>query len=99
MTHLRLWQFEVAPGNEERFVAAYRSDGDWAKLFETASGFMRTELWRNGDGIYVTADYWESVTSFEAFQASLGEEYRRLDAELADVAGIETFLGGFDLVD
>ncbi len=97
--HLRLWQFEVPPETEERFVAAYQSDGDWARLFATAPGFVRTELWRDGDGIYLTADYWESVLAFEAFQASLGEEYRRLDAELEGIAGIETFLGAFDLVD
>lgn len=99
MTHLRLWKFEVGPENEQRFVAAYRSDGDWAKLFAMSPGFIRTELWRDGDGIYLTADHWQSVTAFEAFQASLGEEYRRLDAELEDVAGIETFLGAFDLAD
>ena len=96
--HVRLWKFEVGPGDEQRFVDAYGGDGDWARLFATAPGFIRTELWRDGDGIYLTADYWESVTAFEAFQASHGEEYRRLDAELEGVAGIETCLGAFDLV-
>ena len=99
MTHLRLWAFEVSEEAEENFVAAYKSDGDWAKLFATAPGFVRTELWRDGDGVYLTADYWESVTAFEAFQASLGNEYRRLDAELEGVAGVETFIGAFNLVD
>ena len=99
MTHLRLWKFEVPPDTEERFLAAYRSGGDWAKLFATAPGFMCTDLWRDGDGIYLTADHWESVTAFEAFQAVLGDDYRRLDAELEGSAGIETFIGAFDLVD
>jgi len=99
MTHVRLWKFEVSEDQEPNFVSAYRSDGEWARLFSSAPGFIRTELWRNGDGIYLTADHWESVTAFEAFQATLGEEYRRLDAELEGVAGIETFLGAFDLVD
>jgi heme-degrading monooxygenase HmoA len=99
MMHVRLWRFEVPEEQEARFVSAYRSDGDWAKLFATAPGFVRTELWRDGDGIYLTADYWDSVMAFETFQATLGEEYRRLDAELEGVAGIETFLGAFDLVD
>jgi heme-degrading monooxygenase HmoA len=98
MTHLRLWRFEVAEATEKQFVAAYGSDGAWARLFANAPGFFRTELWRDGDGIYMTADHWESVTAFEAFQATLGEDYRRLDAALEGVAGIETFLGGFDLV-
>ncbi len=99
MSHVRLWRFEVSPETEDRFVAAYRSDGDWARLFATEPGFIRTELWRDGDGIYLTADYWDSVEVFERFQAGHGDAYRRLDAQLEGVAGIETFLGAFDLVD
>lgn len=99
MTHMRLWKFEVPEKQEAKFVTAYRSDGDWARLFATAPGFVRTELWNEGPGIYLTVDHWESVTAFEAFQANFGEEYRRLDAQLEGVAGIETFLGAFDLVD
>lgn len=98
MTHLRLWQFEVPEDQEDRFVSAYKSDGDWAKLFATAPGFIRTDLWRNGDGFYLTADHWESYEAFERFQASQGDEYRRLDAELEGIAIAETFLGAFDLV-
>ena len=37
-----------------------------------------------------------SEADFDRFQQSLGDEYRRLDAELEDVAGVETFLGAFD---
>lgn len=99
MTHVRLWRFEVPPETEERFLIAYKPDGAWAKLFATAPGFVRTELWRDGDGIYLTADHWVSVEAFERFQAGQGDEYRRLDAELEGIAGIETFLGGYDLVD
>lgn len=99
MTHVRLWTFEVPPETEKRFVKAYRSDGDWARLFAKVPGFIRTDLWRNGDGIYLTGDHWISVTAFEAFQATCGDEYRRLDEALEGVAGIETFVGAFDLVD
>lgn len=99
MTHLRMWKFEVGPEAQEQFVAAYKPDGDWARLFAKAPGFIRCELWRGDDGTYLTADYWESVGDFERFQAAQGEEYQRLDAELEDVAGIETFIGAFDVVD
>jgi len=99
MTHLRLWQFEVAADKEARFVAAYGLNGDWARLFATAAGFIRTELWRDGDGLYVTADHWKSFEDFERFQAGQGQQYRRLDAELEGLALAETFLGAFDLVD
>lgn len=99
MTHLRLWKFEVPAETEDRFVAVYKGDGDWAKLFATAPGYIRTYLWRDGQGAYLTADYWRSLADFEQFQANQGEDYRQLDAELEGIAGIETFLGAFDLVD
>ncbi|MGH6729454.1 MAG: antibiotic biosynthesis monooxygenase family protein [Sphingomicrobium sp.] len=99
MTHLRLWRFEVSPKSEQQFVAAYGSEGDWARLFAAAPGFIRTELWRNGDGIYLTADFWNSFEAFERIQASQGEAYRRLDAELEELTLTEDFLGAFDLVD
>jgi heme-degrading monooxygenase HmoA len=67
--------------------------------FATAPGFIRTELWRGGDGLYLTADYWRSVADFDEFQARLGEAYRKLDNELEGVAGIETFVGAFELAD
>jgi heme-degrading monooxygenase HmoA len=97
MTHLRLWRFEVPVEMEVRFLAAYRPDGDWAKLFATAPGFIRTELWRGEDGVYLTADHWRSVEDFERFQADQGDEYRRLDSELEGIAGVELFVGAFDL--
>jgi heme-degrading monooxygenase HmoA len=99
LTHVRLWRFEVPPETEERFLAAYSPVGAWARLFARSPGFIRTELWRNGDGIYLTADHWESVEAFERFQAGQGDAYRRLDAELEGIAGVETFLGAFNLVD
>ena len=99
MSHVRLWQFEVAAEQEAGFVIAYGPSGDWARLFGTAPGFIHTELWRNGDGIYLTADHWESFEAFERFQAGQGEQYRRLDTELEGLALAETFLGAYDLVE
>jgi len=99
MTHLRLWRFEVPPETEARFVAAYRSDGQWTRLFAMAPGFIHSELWRETDGTYLTADHWASAAAFERFQAESGDAYRQLDAQLEGISGIETFLGAFDLVD
>ena len=81
MIHLRLWRFEVLPEMEARFVAAYKADGDWARLFATDPGFIRTDLWRETDGAYVTADHWESAAAYERFQAGSGDAYRQLDPD------------------
>ncbi|MFL6786554.1 MAG: antibiotic biosynthesis monooxygenase family protein [Sphingomicrobium sp.] len=99
MTHLRLWRFQVPVEQEERFLEAYRPDGAWARLFATAPGFIRTELWRDAGGAFMTADFWQSLAEFDRFQVDQGDEYRRLDAELEGIAGEETFVGAFDLVD
>ena len=98
MIHLRLWRFEVLPEMEARFVAAYKADGDWARLFATDPGLIRTDLWRETDGAYVTADHWESAAAYERFQAGSGDAYRQLDLELEGIAGVETFLGAFELI-
>ncbi|MDV3257939.1 MAG: antibiotic biosynthesis monooxygenase [Sphingomonas sp.] len=97
MTHMRLWRFDVAAADEQRFLKTYGSDGAWARLFATAPGFIRTELWQSSDGSYLTADHWSSRADFDRFQSGHGEEYRRLDRELEGVAGVETFVGAFDL--
>lgn len=99
MTHLRLWRFEVPAKSEEAFVKAYGPSGDWARLFARSPGFIRTELWRDEEGRYLTTDHWESGQAFDQFQAAMGVEYRDLDSALEGVAGIETFIGAFELVD
>jgi hypothetical protein len=30
-----LWEYEVKPGEEERFEKAYGPDGDWVRLFRS----------------------------------------------------------------
>ena len=96
MTHLRLWRFDVPPTTEEQFLAAYGPDGSWARLFQTADGFIRTELWKSVDGSYLTADHWRSAGDFERFQSEQGADYRRLDRELEGIAGDESFIGAFE---
>ena len=95
MSHIRLWRFVVPPENEAGFIAAYGSDGDWARLFAEAEGFQRVELWRSEDGSFMTADYWASRADFDRFQANLGERYRALDTELEGLATDEIFIGAF----
>jgi heme-degrading monooxygenase HmoA len=79
-----IWEFEVRVGQEETFVAAYRADGAWARLFSRAEGYRGTRLLRAVDspGCYVTIDTWDDASSFARFQQRFGEEYRQLDLAL-----------------
>ena len=98
MTHVRIWKFRPPPDREGEFVEAYAADGRWARLFARAPGFRGTVLMRpmSAGGWWLTIDRWESVADFDAFQKSLGGEYRALDAELEGAAGEEVFVGAFE---
>jgi hypothetical protein len=37
-----LWEFVVPPEKVGAFVAAYKTDGAWAKLFAQAEGYLGT---------------------------------------------------------
>ena len=92
-----LWRYRVAPAAAPAFEAAYGPAGDWAKLFGQAAGFVRTELLREGDGVYATLDYWSDRASFEAFKRVFGEDYARLDAECEALTESEERLGIFEV--
>jgi heme-degrading monooxygenase HmoA len=98
MTHIRVWQFQPAPGREEEFAAAYSGDGVWAQLFRQADGFVGTALLapvEPGEP-WLTLDRWQSLNAFERFQESFGEAYRGLDAELMPLTADEVFIGAFN---
>ena len=74
------------------------NDGAWANLFGRAPGFLGTDLLRpaDADGWWLTIDRWENGTAFDPFQHDHGDDYRRLDLELAGIAGEEAFVGIFE---
>jgi heme-degrading monooxygenase HmoA len=94
MSYAILWTYEVTPGREEAFRAAYGPDGDWARLFARAAGFLGVELY--GDGArYLSIDRWATAEAFEAFQERFSAEYAALDAKLAPLTCAQTRLGAF----
>ena len=98
MAHVRVWQFQPAPGREQEFAVAYASDGVWARLFGQAEGFVGTALLAPVEpgGPWLTLDRWQSLSAFDRFQDEHGEAYRSLDAELMSLTAGELFIGAFD---
>ena len=97
MTHDRVWRFEPAPGREAEFAAAYSGDGVWARLFGRSGEFRGTTLLHPAEpgGPWLTLDRWASHASFERFQQEHGDDYRKLDLELAGLTSGEEFIGAF----
>ncbi len=95
--HVILWEFTVAPEKRDAFIAAYKSDGLWARLFREANGYLGTELlFSRETGRFTTIDRWESEPAFHSFQAGYSEQYQQLDAQLEALTLTETKLGSFD---
>lgn len=94
-----VWEFLVQPAKVGEFVAAYKFDGAWAKLFAKADGYIGTELLRsteNGQGTtFVTIDRWKTAEDFTRFQQRFGAEYRLLDTQLEGLTLSERKLGTF----
>jgi quinol monooxygenase YgiN len=95
--HIIIWEFAVHPEHIEEFVAAYRSDGDWAELFRRAEGYLGTELLRSShaSNIFLTIDRWKNASSFETFKQKFGLEYNQLDARFERYTLSEKKLGAF----
>jgi heme-degrading monooxygenase HmoA len=76
-----LWEYEVKPGCEERFVTVYGPQGDWAQLFRTDPHYRETRLLRDVSRPrwYFTLDYWDAEDSFAQFKAAHAEAYAALD--------------------
>ena len=88
-TYLRVWRYRVRANSVDSFEQAYGSDGPWAQLFATGSGFLGTELVRGADGWYLTTDRWTSAERWDEWLAANGEAYARLDRAYHELTELE----------
>jgi quinol monooxygenase YgiN len=89
--HIIIWEFAVKEEHIQDFISAYRSNGDWATLFQRAQGYLGTELLRSSHepNIFLTVDRWESASCYDRFQERFGAEYKKLDAQLENYTSSE----------
>ena len=94
-----LWEFVVPPEKVDAFVAAYKDDGAWTKLFAQADGYVGTELLCSTEAgqepTFLTIDRWKAAEDFTRFQEQFGDEYKALDTELEGLTVSERKMGTF----
>ena len=94
-----LWEFVVPPEKVAAFIAAYKDDGAWAKLFAQDEGYVGTELLCSTEAgqepTFLTIDRWKAAEDFTRFQEQFGDEYKALDTELEGLTVSERKLGMF----
>lgn len=95
---LVLWEFEVKPGNENRFERIYSPGGDWDALFRRDSSHIESRLFRDisRPRIYITVDSWASHESYKNFLAAHDAEYHELDAACEGLSSKEQHLGSLE---
>ncbi|HEX7025028.1 MAG TPA: antibiotic biosynthesis monooxygenase [Gemmatimonadales bacterium] len=98
MAYVRVWLFEPIPAAREAFEAAYGPDGEWARLFHRAAGFLGTELLKaeGPSSRYLTLDRWISRDAWEAFLRDHRAEYAALDRRCESLTAMEQEIGSYE---
>lgn len=98
MTYRILWTYEVKPEAAAVFERTYGSDGEWARLFRSARGYLGTQLFHTvgTPGRYLTIDEWESLAAYDIFRARFAAAYAELDARCDDLTQTERLLWAGD---
>jgi len=96
-----VWQYTIRADRLSDFLAAYRPDGEWTKLFSRDPNYIRTELFHDSDRSdrYMTIDYWTSRTARDAFRENYAAEFSRLDEKCEQYTLSEVFIGDFVVLD
>lgn len=95
-----VWEYVVEADRARDFECAYGPDGDWARLFRRARGYVRTELCQDvADPLrFVTVDQWESIEAWATFRRERSDEYEALDARCEGLTVWEREVGRFTTV-
>ena len=70
-----VFEYEVEPARTEAFEAVYGGDGEWARAFAGAEGYLGTEMLRGADRRYLVIDRWRSAPDYDAFLEANTDDY------------------------
>jgi heme-degrading monooxygenase HmoA len=93
-----VWVFEARPDRLPEFENVYGVDGNWAKLFRTAEGYIDTALLRDLEKAnhFLVIDRWHNRESFDSFKQHHAAAYDELDRQCEELTLVESKIGIFD---
>jgi len=94
---LIIWEYWIAHGREKEFAEMYGPNGDWAKLFDEAPGYVRSDLLldKQDPSRAIVMDWWESRQQYTAFLHEFKAEYEAINARAEMLNSSECCLGWF----
>ena len=100
MTYVRVWRFRPLPNRVAAFEEAYGPEGDWARLFGAADGFLGTTLLKRegAPAEYLTLDRWVSAQAYQTFRDTRHQEYTALDRRCEALTTLEQEIGSYQEV-
>jgi heme-degrading monooxygenase HmoA len=95
-----VWEYEVPAETEAEFLRHYTPAGTWARLFQRATGYQGTQLYRDRHRgtRYVTVDQWVDEAAYRKFRREFAAEFQALDQTCAGFTRHEAHLGDFESV-
>ena len=99
MSLAAVFEYEVDPAGAAAFEAVYGSDGEWARYFAPADGYLGTELLRAAVGEtvhYLVIDRWRSPAAYQAFLDAHADEYASRNEAAKRLWQAERTLGRFE---
>lgn len=94
-----VWAYKSSAEHRAAFLEAYGADGQWARLFRSHPGYIKTVLYEDvaAPNHFMSADIWRSKADFDTFQQMHGGDYEALDREMAHLS-VQSHYGFFDNV-
>jgi heme-degrading monooxygenase HmoA len=98
--HGLVHEYQLDPARAARFEELSGPDGEWARFFRGAAGYLGSELLRDSTrpGHNLVIDRWISAEDTARFLADRTEEYQRRSRDTAHLYLREVRLGAFDAV-
>lgn len=95
-----IWQYQVDKSRRDEFLAAYASDGVWARLFSRDPAYIETILLQDADDDdrFMTIDYWASKAARDAFRQKYAAEFSALDELCEKFTRREDLIGDFVVI-
>ncbi len=99
--YVYIWEYIVKAEHADDFLRAYAPDGEWVKLFLGRPGYKKTELLRDsGNPLrFVTIDFWEDASSWQAFRREKSKEFESLDQKCETFTVSEKQIGLFEPIE
>jgi heme-degrading monooxygenase HmoA len=91
-----VFAYTVDPAGREAFEHVYGPDGEWARFFSGAEGYLGTELLIGDE--YLLIDRWESEPHYDAFLTANRDEYERRNRAACALYRAERVVGRFTTV-